>query len=118
VNASPPETTTFTIKGTDLNGCADTTQIILEVIDCSLTIPNVFTPNSDGKNDVFNLEYKGLKDYYLRIFNRWGKQVYESGDKTRFWDGTINGTEAATGVYFYILLIEEKSYSGSVSLFR
>lgn len=118
VNASPPETTTFTIKGTDLNGCTDTTRIILEVIDCSLTIPNVFTPNSDGKNDVFNLEYKGLKDYYLRIFNRWGKLVYETGDKTRFWDGTINGTEAATGVYFYILLIDEKEYSGSVSLFR
>lgn len=118
VVASPLESVSITITGIDENGCADTTVLILEVIDCSLTIPNVFTPNADGKNDFFAVEYKGLSSYSLTIFNRWGRRVFESEEKTRYWDGTVGGQEAASGTYFYLLLIDKTEYRGTVSLFR
>lgn len=118
VQASPLETTSFTIFGQDERGCSDSTLLILEVIDCSLTIPNVFTPNGDGKNDYFAVEYKGLSPYSLKIYNRWGKRVFESEDSKVYWDGRIQGQEAAAGTYFYLLLIDKKEYSGSVTLIR
>lgn len=118
VLASPLETTTFTIVGTDASGCIDTAEVIIEVIDCSLTIPNVFTPNSDGKNDLLKVEYKGISDFYLIIFNRWGKPVFETSDKTNYWDGRISGTDASEGVYYLYLVVGKKNYNGSVTLLR
>ncbi len=118
VLASPEETTTYTVVGTDEYGCKDSATVKVEIIECDFTIPNVFTPNSDGKNDIFFLDYKGNKKYDLKIYNRWGKAIFESTRKDYFWDGTINGKPAASGTYFYILLLDKTKYSGSLTLLR
>lgn len=86
---------------------------------CSLTIPNVFTPNNDGSNDYFNITYDGNEPYHLLIYNRWGREMFTSDNKSTLWDGNSpNGSKASDGVYFYILYVGDKSYHGTVTLIR
>jgi gliding motility-associated-like protein len=116
VTATPEETTIYYVTGTDTYGCKDSAAVKVEILECGLTIPNVFTPNADGKNDLFFIDYKGIRKYDLRIYNRWGRVVFESTRKDHFWDGRIDGTPAASGTYFYILLLDKTKYSGSITL--
>jgi gliding motility-associated-like protein len=85
---------------------------------CPIIIPNVFTPNSDKVNDYFEIIYKGFEPYHLVIFNRWGKKVFESNDKTIQWNGKIKNIDAADGVYYYVLDIGSKAYNGTITLIR
>ncbi len=83
--------------------CEYTDSIDVKVLESQLEIPNVFTPNGDGKNDEFRVAYRSLKSYSCYIYNRWGRQVFHSTDPAKGWDGTINGKEAAQGTYYYII---------------
>lgn len=83
----------------------------VDVIGCSLTIPNVLTPNGDGQNDSFiiaNLEYHD--NTKISIYNRWGKVVYSSDNYKNDWKGTNNGGNlVSAGTYYYVLeLADEK----------
>lgn len=74
-------------------------------------IPNVFTPNNDGKNDVLRpFPYRFIDHIKLRIYNRWGQLVYETTDLNILWDGKIQDTktDCAEGVYFYTCDIYEQ----------
>jgi gliding motility-associated-like protein len=72
--------------------------------DTRLTIPNAFSPNNDGINDVFRITAQGyFRLSYLKIFNRWGQLVFESHDLNLGWDGRRNGTNLPTGVYYWVL---------------
>jgi gliding motility-associated-like protein len=67
-----------------------------------LKIPNAFTPNGDGLNDVFRPLLDFIpKEYYLIIYNRWGTTIFESTDYTVGWDGKVSGSPAEPGVYIY-----------------
>jgi len=68
-------------------------------------IPNVFTPNGDGQNDIFKVTVKGATCFHGEIFNRWGVKVYEWNDALGGWDGIIMQTHkiAADGTYYYII---------------
>jgi gliding motility-associated-like protein len=66
-------------------------------------VPNTFTPNGDGRNDVFRVYAIGLKEFELKVFDRWGNQVFSSNDIEIPWDGTFNGTKLNPGVYVYQL---------------
>ncbi len=78
-------------------------------------IPNVITPNGDGLNDVFQLNFPYER---VVVYNRWGQQVFES-DTNAFWDGkTLNGKEAPTGTYYYIIVTNEETYKGFVQVLR
>ncbi|WP_343607022.1 choice-of-anchor L domain-containing protein [Fluviicola sp.] len=66
----------------------------------TVIVPNIFTPNGDNNNDVFKLTTTNATDVNIRINNRWGNVVYEGSGLDPFWDGKINGTLAADGVYF------------------
>ena len=68
-----------------------------------LQVPNVFTPNGDGLNDEFRVQYRSLAEFHCWVYNRWGKLVYEWTDPAKGWDGTINGSPAAEGAYFYVI---------------
>jgi len=69
-----------------------------------LDIPNVFTPNGDGVNDLFVVDNHGMGTLNMLIFNRWGAKVYEWNATQTAWDGTaLDGEDVADGVYFYIL---------------
>ena len=66
-----------------------------------LEIPNVFTPNNDGQNDIFRVHGESIIEFHAIIFNRWGKKIYEWDDVNGYWDGKIGSSEASPGTYFY-----------------
>ncbi|MBN3034147.1 MAG: gliding motility-associated C-terminal domain-containing protein, partial [Bacteroidales bacterium] len=81
--------------------CKGSDTILIE--EFRIEIPNVFTPNGDGLNDIFQpRELSGLKDFTLVILNRWGTKVHEMDSFLNAWDGTSNGRECAAGVYFWV----------------
>jgi gliding motility-associated-like protein len=72
--------------------------------DSELQIANVFTPNGDGINDVFNIKNKNLAIIDCKIYNRWGSIVYNITAPNDFWDGhTTSGEPCSNGLYYYIL---------------
>lgn len=80
----------------------ETDEITIKEVLCKLMFPNAFTPNNDGKNDVFKaLNTFGIQSYRLQIFNRWGQKVFETTDVSKGWDGKINGYIQATNTYAY-----------------
>lgn len=95
-----------------------------DVIECEIVIPNIFTPNSDGTNDVF--EITGISSYpnsRLIVLNRWGKVVYENNNYgTPYWNGKHfeSGADLADGVYFYELIVGriDESHRGTVTIVR
>ena len=90
---------------TDSFGCvaSDTVQILVDEL-VSITVPNIFTPNDDGTNDVFSILSSGIKDMNISIYNRWGEIMTEQSGLTIGWDGTTkNGHKASDGTYYYIL---------------
>ncbi|ULQ54645.1 gliding motility-associated C-terminal domain-containing protein [Flavihumibacter fluvii] len=69
---------------------------------CGFFFPSAFSPNGDGKNETFTLlSSYALKYYQLRVFNRWGQQVFFTNDYQKGWDGTLNGIEAQPGTYIW-----------------
>jgi len=95
--------------------CSDTTYIKDNIIvDTSfVAVPNVFTPNGDGTNDLFVVKFWSAKSIKIEIFNRWGKRLHywESDDVRGFedtytatvWDGRVGGRYASPGVYYYVV---------------
>jgi len=113
----------FTSKGQ----CVDSTaKLVVVEIPSKLEVPNVFTPNGDGNNDLFFVRMANLTALKISIYDRWGNLVYEvensSGNVE--WDGKNQyGKESAEGTYFYIMTAtgkEGKAYDtkGTISLFR
>ena len=70
-----------------------------------IIIPNVFTPNGDGKNDIFYFTIRGAQCFHCIIYNRWGIQVYQLNNINSGWDGKIQqtGELAADGTYYYLI---------------
>jgi gliding motility-associated-like protein len=84
------------------SGCFDTAVVCVDIVNSFFMIPNVFTPNNDGSNDVFMITNSGMKSLRCQIFNRWGELVYEWDGTTGSWDGKArNGNYASDGVYYY-----------------
>jgi gliding motility-associated-like protein len=75
---------------------------------CKVNIPNAFTPNGDGRNDILKaLGTEVVTNFNLKIFNRYGQLVFESADKAKGWDGRISGQRANNGAYTYICTYRE-----------
>ena len=92
--------------------CYDTASITIDAFGESvILIPNVFTPNGDGSNDVFTVEGENLESVEGEIFNRWGQKMFTWSNVKGYWDGrTLSGSEAPDGTYFYI--ITAKGFDG------
>jgi gliding motility-associated-like protein len=76
-----------------------------------LVMPNIFTPNGDGLNERFApMEMCGIASGTLKIFNRWGQQIYTTSEINKGWNGKVNGKKGADGVYFY--LVEYTGFNG------
>lgn len=87
--------------------CAVTDSVEVSVAESFLGVPNVFTPNGDGKNDEFRVAYRSLASFHCWVYSNWGKLVYEWSDPSKGWDGRINGRKnAPAGTYFYIIKAE------------
>lgn len=88
---------------TSPDGCLDTAYKPINVVE-GLIVPNVFTPNGDGFNDVFKIRNSNVGEFTFRVFNRWGTQIYETTAPEISWDGkTTAGSAAQAGTYFYTL---------------
>ncbi|TND07643.1 MAG: fibronectin type III domain-containing protein [Bacteroidetes bacterium] len=83
--------------------CFDTTEQCILAIESQYSIPNVFTPNGDGTNDVWTITNRGMKRVRCTIFNRWGQMVYDWDDTMGGWNGkTKSGNMASDGTYYYV----------------
>ncbi|WPQ65562.1 gliding motility-associated C-terminal domain-containing protein [Chitinophaga sancti] len=118
---------TYTVTGTDAGGCVGTAQVHLNLSpDCKIyyLLPTAFSPNGDGKNDVFRAKTSDLPVMFvMRVYNRVGQLVFESHDANTGWDGMKKGQQAALGTYVYMIsaVTSEGKHieqSGSVVLTR
>ncbi|MCS6934874.1 MAG: gliding motility-associated C-terminal domain-containing protein [Chitinophagales bacterium] len=125
--ASPVFNTQYTVTVQDTNGCsaiATTSVSVNSVTD--LFIPNAFTPNNDGNNDVLKLygDVNTIKFLNFKVFNRWGELVYETNDHYFAWDGKYKGEPLEPGTYIYMLNVvfingyARDDYKGSITLLR
>lgn len=108
VHANPDDTTTFIVIVTDKYGCQKSDTITLYVLDvfCDeplVFVPNAFSPNGDGLNDVLYVRGDILVDIEFAVYDRWGEKVFETKDKTIGWDGTFRNKMCEPGVYVYYL---------------
>lgn len=96
--------------------CSLTDTIRVQVLDCPGEVPNVFTPNGDGKNDTFFIKDIDLVHWELQIYNRWGIKVYQSYPYHNEWDGT----NSPSGTYYYWLGSStlKRQLKGWVSIIR
>lgn len=122
---SPKEETTYTVIGTDANGCSDTATVTVFIdATCVHWLPNIFSPNNDGKNDEFKVLGKGLGWINLSVYDRWGNRVFETNDVNGAWDGSFNGKTMNNAVFVYLLKgkcyneKEEFKQHGNVTLTR
>ena len=101
-----PKVGTYTIKHSiEMNGCASELSMPLEIKDEDIKIPNVFTPNGDGKNDIFYVQTDGNTKYSFTIWNRHGARVFLLENlKVISWDGySYWGELLHPGTYYYVL---------------
>jgi len=103
--ACPDSTITYYLTVEGAGGCSATDSVTVYVTSSGdeLVFPNTFTPNGDGKNDVWYIG--GLSRFpanRLTVFNRWGNQVYDAQPYENNWDGTSLGRELPDGTYFYV----------------
>lgn len=91
---------TVRLKVNNVDECADDTAVVVPVVDnFAFWVPNSFTPNNDGKNDVFLPKVHDVAYYKLQIYNRFGQLLFSTTNVEAGWDGTINRTLAPAGVY-------------------
>lgn len=86
-----------------------------------LYIPNAFTPNGDGINDAFGVKGEGLRNFTMRIFDRWGEIIFESDNPLHQWDGSYKGRPVQEGTYVYQVSSEalgRQSRTGAVTVVR
>jgi gliding motility-associated-like protein len=129
--ASPKNTTTYTIRVINDGGCVATDKVTV-IVTCNnenVFIPNTFSPNNDGVNDVFYPRGRGLFQIQsMRIFNRWGELVFQrtnftANDANAGWNGKYRGTAANADVYTYIIEIicdnsEVIPFKGNITLIQ
>jgi len=88
-------------------------------VDHTIFVPNVFSPDGDNTNDVFQVMGRGLDHITIEIYNRWGQLVFEAPHLNETWDGTYRGQPCPIGTYVYQLKIDAlTSQSGTITLLR
>lgn len=123
---SDPGAYEVVLKGFDIYGCSTSQSRTINVMELEewVTMPNAFTPNGDGLNDVFSPVLKGIIDFEMDIFSHWGEHLYsEKGLELTGWDGSYKGQLLPRGNYVYKIQYSTVSgktvhKTGSVSLLR
>jgi gliding motility-associated-like protein len=103
--ASPLVTTTYSVVGTNANGCSGTNSITITVQEnCGeIFVPTIFSPDEQGNqsNNIACVLGTCISSMTYQVFDRWGTKIYESTSQSDCWDGTIKGAPANPGVYVY-----------------
>jgi gliding motility-associated-like protein len=114
--ASPTTTTTYTLTVIDSSGCPKTATVTIYVLSmqcdpADVFVPNTFTPNSDGQNDILYVRGNMISELYFAVYNRWGEMVFETTDQNVGWDGIYKGMKADPAVFAWYL--RAKCYNGN-----
>jgi gliding motility-associated-like protein len=117
---------TYWLTVTDENGCSgkDSIDIFSKQCITGIYFPNAFTPNHDGKNDVFRASvYENLKDFSLQVYNRWGELVFQTTDPSKGWDGRHKGVLQGNEAYVWLCRYQSengasKTERGTVMVLR
>ncbi|OWY22766.1 hypothetical protein C7N43_02425, partial [Sphingobacteriales bacterium UPWRP_1] len=118
--------TVYTVTATDSLGCnASASVSVTWMYEKYVTIPNAFSPNADGRNDIFRLVGINIASFELHIYDRWGGNMFsiEDTDIGKGWDGKHNGIDCELGVYVYYVLVTftdgtTQKLKGNVTLIR
>ena len=117
--ATPVESTLYRVIGQDANGCSDSTSVEV-LVQNTVFIPNLFTPNADGNNDVFRVYGSGVAELSIKIFDLHGTQIFASQDINTImnmgWDGSFGGKTVPSETYVWI--IDGRFANGSKVLFQ
>jgi gliding motility-associated-like protein len=118
--ASPSATTTYTLNVTTLGGCTGSASITVTVLD-DVFIPNTFTPNGDGVNDLWNIKH--LSEYpacSVDIFSRGGQLVFHSTGYSKPWTGIYKGNDLPVGTYYYVIDLKDgrNKLAGKVTIIK
>ena len=125
---TPAETITYQVVMSDSFQCKRQAEVTITIIPLSCAesevfIPNTFTPNNDGQNDVFRVRGNQIKELYFAVYNRWGEKVFETNDVKSGWDGTYRGNPSEPAVFGYYARIiclnnDQLIKQGNVTLIR
>jgi gliding motility-associated-like protein len=117
---------TYTLQITDTNGCKASGSAVITDSSCPqyVYLPNAFTPNHDGRNDIYRPAFAGpTSGFRFAVYDRWGRLMFETSDPTAGWDGTTGGKEQPVGVYVWVCVYKlyeqpERMQRGTVMLLR
>lgn len=127
--ATPVDTLSiYEVEVTSPWGCVWQGSVVLNItpVICgapNIFIPNAFSPNGDGVNDLLRFSGKYVVSFHLAVYSRWGEKVFETNDINSFWDGRYNGTNCLPGVYTYYCKVKceagyENLLKGDITLIR
>lgn len=115
---------TYTVTVTDANGCTNkkSTEVVSKC-PASIFVPNVFSPNGDGSNELFFAVTRDVVQYQLLVYDRWGTLVFETIDTQKGWDGKFEGVDAPVDVYVFLITYTgandvKGTVKGNVTLMR
>ncbi|MBN8702405.1 MAG: gliding motility-associated C-terminal domain-containing protein [Bacteroidetes bacterium] len=124
---NPTQSITYFVEAQNAFGCKSIESILITVnqLESSLYIPNAFSPNGDGSNEIFMPLFNPneFTNYELFIYNSWGQLLFETTNKSLGWDGTYKNKPLRTDVYTYVLRITDKDgikrkFLGNISLLK
>src|SRR6185503_4210613 len=106
--------------------CSYASTVCVQVLpEFTFYVPNAFTPDNDGRNDVFTGYGSNFKNFEMSIYNRWGELIYKTNDYEKPWDGKVQGKGALSqiDVYIYKISVEDMTggkriFTGQVNLIR
>ena len=122
--STPDETITYTVTVVDSNGCTTSDEVTVFVdFDYIIWVPNIFSPNGDGNNDVLFVRGLGVAQFNFFMYDRWGEKVFETQDLNKGWDGSFRGKKMNNAVFVYYLEATftdgtEVSQKGDITLIR
>jgi len=115
----------YSVTATTAEGCAGTGSVVIVVVPgADIIVPNAFTPNGDGRNDLLKVDALGIRDFkYFKVFNRWGQEVFSTANTGIGWDGMVGGQLSPMGTYVWVAFgIDEQGRAvqrkGTVILIR
>jgi gliding motility-associated-like protein len=115
IESGSPGTVTYTATASTVQGCTGSKAITVTIYSTlpEIFMPNAFTPNGDGKNDIFRPILVGISSLnFFRIYNRWGELVYATSEPEQGWNGRLGNKAQETGTFVY--MVEGKDYLGKV----
>ncbi len=120
--AEPSVTTWFTVQVTSPNGCVDVDSVLVTVVP-EVVIPTGFTPNGDGWNDAWVIDFIDLfPECEVEIYNRWGDLLFRSVGYRESWEGKYNGDYVPVGTYYYVVKLNDPrfpdAYTGPLTVIR